>query len=373
MKRLKAVIGKEFRHILRDPRSLFIVIALPLLMIFVFGYAMSFDLSGIDTLILDLSRSEPSRQLRDRFVHNDYFIVQPSSPDIRSRGIEAAEELLRRGEIKQYIVIPVDFAEKLRQGRQAEITAVIDGSDSNTANLIHQYNDRILLEFASRRTGSAGILRISTQMFFNPESRSANYIIPGLVAVIMVMISALLTSLSVARERESGSIELLFISPLSSRQIILGKTIPYILVSLLEGMIIMLFARFWFGIPIKGNLLILLLFALLYIITGLSLGIMISTAAASQKVAMIVTLLITLLPSILLSGFIFPLDSLSPLLRAISSLVPATYFLRIIRGIVLQGAELRHFITEGLVLLFFSLMLLNAASIKFTRQRKTGR
>jgi len=373
MKRLRAVVGKEFRHILRDPRSLFILFALPLLMIFVFGYALSFDLNRIDTLILDFSGSKPSQRLQDRFRNNSCFVIHPTSPDIRAGGVEAAEELLRRGIVQQYIVIPVDLTENLRQGRRTNITAVIDGSDSNTANLIHQYDERILTEFASRGAGPGGAIRISTQMFFNPESRSAHYIIPGLVAVIMVMVSALLTSLSVARERESGSIELLFISPLSSRQIILGKTIPYILVSLLEGVLIMLFARFWFGIPIKGNLLILLLFALLYIITGLSLGIMISTAAASQKVAMIVTLLVTLLPSILLSGFIFPLDSLSPLLRAISYLVPATYFLRIIRGLVLQGAELRHFIQEGLVLLAFSIVLLNAASAKFTRQRKSGR
>ncbi len=375
MKRLRAVMAKEFLHILRDPRSLVVVFVLPLLMIIIYGSALSFDVKKIETVVIDDSCSEMSRDLVGAFFHNAVYVPVPledgpkNGPDALAR----AEAMLRAGSIKQYLHIPRDFAADLRAGRPGRVGVVIDGSDSNTANIVHQYDERVLLDFLAERRFLGDVLKIDTKMYFNPEVESSAFIVPGLVAVIMIMVSSLLTSLSVARERESGSIALLFISPLSSREIIIGKTVPYGLVAVLEGMVVMLAARFGFGIPIRGNLLILLVFSLVYIAAGLSLGIMISTAATSQKVAMIATLLITLLPSILLSGFIFPVDSLGWLLGAVTHLVPATYFLRIIRGVVLKGAEFRHYVREGLVLAGFSLLLINAASARFSRQRRSGR
>jgi len=374
MKRIRAVIVKEFVHILRDPKSLLIILVLPLLMIYIFGSALSFDVKKIETVVIDYASSELSKNLVKAFSNNSYYVLM-SLDDAGEEGsaVARAEEMLRKGSIKQYLVIPGDFSANLRKNRPAEIAAIIDGSDSNIANVVYQYNEMVFLDFLSGRQNLGEFLNISTKMYFNPEVKSSTFIIPGLVAVIMIMVSALLTSLSVAREKESGSIALLFISPLRSQEIILGKTVPYVLVALLEGAIIMLVARFGFGIPIRGNLLIFLLFSLVYIVSGLSLGITISTVAGTQKVAMIATLLITLLPSILLSGFIFPLDSLETVLRSFSYVVPATYFLRIIRGVVLKGAELRHFIQEGLILLGFSLLLINVASVKFAKERKASR
>ena len=371
MGRIKAIIVKEFFHILRDPRSLTMVFIIPLVMIFILGYSISYDLNRIDAAVIDLSQSRLSKQLVQAFAASRIFVVHSRGNVAgRSLSLAAAEKMLRRKKIKEIIVIPADLSRLLAEKRQGAIGLIIDGSDTNVANLVYQYDERIILEFIAKMRGSGELLKLSTKVYFNPEVRSQFFFIPGLVAVILLMISAMLTSLSIAKERETGSIALLFISPLRSREIIIGKTIPYIIVALMDGVVILLFARFWFGIPIRGSLAVLLLFALLYIVAGLSLGILISTSAPSQRVAMLATLLITLLPSMLLSGFIFPLDSLSPVLRAISYAIPATYFLRIIRGVVLKGAELKHYLFEGGMLIVLSLVLLAAATRKFNKQRK---
>ena len=373
MGRIKAIIVKEFFHILRDPRSLTMVFITPLVMIFILGYSVSYDLDRIDTAVIDLSRSRVSEQLVKAIAANRIFVVH--SRDAASGGAlspAVAEDMLRRQKIKEIIVIPADLSRRLAAEGNCEIGLVIDGSDTNIANLVYQYNERILLEFNAALLGAGRLLKLDTKIYFNPAARSQFFFIPGLVAVILLMISAMLTSLSISRERETGSLSLLFISPLRSREIIVGKTIPYIVVALLDGVVILLFARFWFGIPLRGSLLVLLLFALLYIVSGLALGILISTLAPTQRVAMLATLLSTMLPSFLLSGFIFPLDSLGSVLRAISYAIPATYFLRIIRGVVLKGAELKHFLFEGGMLIVLSLVLLAAATGKFNRQRKAA-
>lgn len=373
MGRIKAIIVKEFYHILRDPRSLTMVFITPLVMIIILGYSVSYDLDRIDVAVIDLAQGRLSRQLVQAFAANRIFVVHTrgNAPG-RMLSLGEAEEMLRRQRIKEIIVIPADLARRLARRGQAEIGLIVDGSDTNIANLVYQYDERILLDLNAALLGGGRLLKLDTKIYFNPEARSQFFFIPGLVAVILLMISAMLTSLSISRERETGSLALLFISPLRSREIIVGKTIPYIIVALLDGAVILLFARFWFGIPLRGSLLVLLLFALLYIVAGLSLGILISTAAPTQRVAMLATLLSTMLPSFLLSGFIFPLDSLSPVLRAISYAIPATYFLRIIRGVVLKGAELKHFLFEGGMLIALSLVLLAAATRKFNSQRKAA-
>jgi len=283
------------------------------------------------------------------------------------------EKLLRAGKLKELIIIPADFTSRLKKKMNTNVGIVIDGSDSNIANLVYQYNELIVLDFVTGLQEMEKLLNVNTKILFNPEVKSSTFFIPGLVAILLMMISAILTSVSIAREKESGSIDLIFISPLKSPEIIIGKTIPYISVALVAGALILLFARFWFGIPIQGSLLVLLVFSLLYIISGLSLGILISTVAPSQKVAMLAALLSTLLPSIMLSGFIFPLDSMAPVLQYISKIIPAMYFLKIIRGVVVKGGELRHFIKEGIALVIFATVLLSIASIKFNQNRKRAR
>ncbi|MGE5340811.1 MAG: ABC transporter permease [Candidatus Omnitrophota bacterium] len=369
MRRLKAVMRKEFAHILRDPTSLMIVFIMPLVMMFVFGYSVNYDLKHIETGVIDFSGGDYSRHLIKKFANNEYFKVidlQTPNEDPLTRG----ERLIRAGKLKEFIIIPPDFTQRLREKMTTHVGIVIDGSDSNVANLVYQYNESVLMDFVTGLQGLDKLVNVKTKILFNPELKSSTFFVPGMVAILLMMISAILTSVSIAREKESGSIDLIFISPLKTPEIILGKTLPYISVALLVGALILAFARFWFGIPIRGSLLALLLFSLLYVISGLSLGILVSTVAPSQKAAMLAALLSTLLPSIMLSGFIFPLDSLAPVLQWISHIVPATYYLKIIRGVAVKGAKIGDFITEGIAMILFAVILLTLAGIKFSRNRK---
>ena len=368
MKRIKAVFKKEFSHIWRDPKSLLIVFLMPLVMIFIYGYAISYDLNNINIAIIDNSRSELSQELIDAFKNNGYFTVKNTSIN-NSGSVELYEKWLKKGNISEIIIIPFDFSKKIRNGSQTEISYIIDGSDSNTANIIYQYSEQILNNFSNSYQGLNKILNINTKVYFNIEVKSSFFFIPGLIAILLLMISALLTSLSISRERESGSLDLLFISPLKSFEIIIGKTMAYIFVAFAVEIIILLFSRFWFGIPIRGNLFLLFGFSLIYIITGLAIGILISTIATDQKTAMLATLLATMLPSMMLSGFIFPLDSLSSILQYVSKIIPATYFLKIIRGIVLKDASITHLYFEGLILMIMSIIILTIATKKFSNER----
>jgi ABC-2 type transport system permease protein len=373
MRRLRAVMAKEFFHLLRDPRSLSVVFIMPLVQIFIFGYAISFDLENIPLAVVDQDRSQPSARLVRDFERSAVFVLKPLSRGRDEGDLEAADRALRAGTVKEVLVIPAGFAGRVRQGRTAEVGLIIDGSDSNMANRLYQYNQMIIQRYAAGLKGLEDVFQIKTKVYFNPESRSVFFFVPGLVAVILLMISAMLTSSSISRERELGSVELLFISPLRSGEIILGKTLPYVLVAMATGSFILIFSRFWFGVPMRGSLLVLFLFALLFVLTGLSFGVLVSALAPTQRVAMLASILATLLPSILLSGFIFPLDSLAPLLRALSEIIPATHFLRIVRGVAVKGAALRHFLKEGASLAGLSLVMLSLAVLKFTSLRRARR
>ncbi len=369
MRRILAVIKKETSHILRDPKSLVIVFVMPVMMIFMYGYAISFDLNNIDIGVSDFSRSEISKKLVSKFLNNGYFTLKLTGTGGFGNSLSENERLLKEGKIKAYIIIPKDFSKKISSMDKTEVSFVIDGSDSNSANIIYQYCRSILMNFISEYQDIKKFMNIKSKIFFNPALKSAFFFIPGIIAILLLMVSAMLTSLSISRESETGSIELLFISPLRSGELIVGKTFSYIFVAFSVEILIILFGKFWFQIPFKGSLLVLFLFSLIYILTGLSLGILISASASDQKTAMLGTLLVTMLPSIMLSGFIFPLESLNPFLRSLSHIVPATYFLRIIRGVILKGSDLTLFIREGVILFGMSIFLIMLAIVRFRRKR----
>lgn len=370
MKRYKAVLRKEFSHIFRDPVSLSIILVMPVLMVFIYGYAINYDLEEIRTGIIDFANSHHSAELIQAFGNNNtYRLINLQG----ARPLEKGEEMLKSGRLHQYLIVPADFPRKWEKNG-AGMAAVVDGSDSNVANLVVQTNQRALADFIrqGRRNEGSGV-KMKTGIYFNPRLQSAYFFVPGIIALILIMISAFLTAMSITREKEAGSIDLIFLSPLKSREIILGKTIPYLLIGLICETLILLFAHFWYQIPFRGSILIMLVFSILYLLSGLSIGVLIATVTTSQKAALFAVFLVTLLPTIMLSGFIFPLNSLGPVIRALSRVVPATYFLRIIRGIILKGAELRHFIPEGLALSGFSLLLMGFSMKRFSRVRNRRR
>ncbi len=367
MRGIKPIIRKEIYHIARDPKSLIIILVMPILMVFIYGYAISFDLNNINIGILDYSNTELSGQLKNKFLNNKYFTKIETE---EKTSLELFEKKLKSGDMDEILIIPYDFSKKVKMRTAVDVGFVIDGSDSNTANIIYQYNEMIIAAFLEDFQKLKDLIGINTKIFFNSELKSAFFFIPGIIAILLMIISALLTSLSMSREKESGSIDLIFISPIKSYEIIIGKTVAYVFVAFAVESVILLFSRFWFGLPIRGDLSVLFLFSLIFIFTGLSLGVMISMVAPDQKTAMLATLLATMLPSLMLSGFIFPITSLGKVLRIFSSIVPATYFLKIIRGVVLKGASFSDFVWDGVILIIMSIVLIFIAVIKFTKMRR---
>lgn len=366
MKRIIAIAHKEMVHILRDPTSLVIILALPIIMMFLYGYSINYDMNNIDCGVIDLSHSKASRDLIKRINNNKYYTVEMFEAGEESK----CEQLLLRGKLHEYIIIPSDFATKLTDKRTPEVLCTIDGSNSNIATLIYQYNDKLINNFNIGYLKQATPVKMTTSVLFNPELESSFFFIPGLIAILLIMVAALMTSLSIAKEKDRGSLDLLFISPLKSIEIIVGKTLPYIVITLLIESMILITATFWFKIPLKGDLLVLFVYSLIYIFTSLAFGILISTTSSDQKTAMFKALIMTMIPSMFLSGFIFPIESQLPFIQVITRFIPATYFLKIIRGVVVKGSEVSHFAREGIILCIFGIVLVLAATVSFEKARR---
>lgn len=364
--RVRAVARKELLHILRDPRSLGMGIAIPMLMLLLFGYALSLDVDRVPALVWDQSRTAESRELVSRFAGSRYFAILGQ---MDSYG--AIEQALDQGEALLALVIPTGFAADLAAGRPAAVQVLIDGSDANTAEItrgyaqavIADYNRQVLLEWAHRRgaevAGAAVDLR--TRAWYNPDLESRNYIIPGLIAVIMMVIAALLTSLTVAREWETGTMEQLLSTPLKGPELILGKLLPYFGIGLLDVLLAVLMGEFLFGVPLRGSVALLFALAALFLTGALALGMVISIVAKSQLVASQAAIILTFLPAFLLSGFMYDIANMPRMVRGITHLVPARYFVAILKGIYLKGVGLEVLaLPAGLLAIFGAAMVLLA-------------
>jgi ABC-2 type transport system permease protein len=368
MSKVGYIAKKEVRHILRDTRSLIIAILMPVLMTFLYGYAINLDTKNIKLAVLDQDISKDSRELVSRFYQSGYFLKPKAVPLLSD-----PESCLRSGHAHAVLIIPPGFADALSQWSEFELGLLMDGADANVAAATASYSNMLLGRFLEDRLPYdfelPGVV-ISQRVLYNPDLKSSHFFVPGLVAVILMMISAMLTSITIAREKETGTMEQLLTSPVSPRQIIAGKVIPYIALAFLDGILVLVFAVFHFGVPFAGSILLLLFFGLIYVTAALSLGILISTLVATQQLAMMGALLITVLPSVMLSGYIFEIKNMPAVLRYISNLVPAKYFIRIIRGVMLKGSDINVLWGEAAFLVLMTIVLLALASKRF--QLKIG-
>jgi len=363
MRKVKNIAIKEFRHILRDPRSLIIAILMPMLMTFLYGYAINLDIKNIKLAILDFDKTLDSRLLSEKFYNTTYFTYSQSDPKIMD-----PEEILKKTHAAAVLTIPDGFASSLENNRDFELGLLIDGADANTAAAVASYSEilvnRFFMEKLPPEFEIPGV-QLSSQVLYNPDLKSSHFFVPGLIAVILMMISALLTSITIAREKETGTMEQLLTTPVTPRQIIIGKVIPYIGLALLDAVLVLLFAVFYFGVPFVGSILLLLVFGLIYIITALSIGLLISTLVKTQQLAMMAALMVTVMPSVLLSGFIFEIRNMPEVLQYITHIVPARYFMAIIRGVLLKGAGLTALWIEAASMIILSAVLLIIATFKF--------
>ncbi|MDZ7691114.1 MAG: ABC transporter permease [Balneolaceae bacterium] len=328
-------IVKEFRHILRDRRTLLILFGLPIALLLIFGYAVRNEVNDAQVAILDHSRDEVTRQLIQKLQASNELTI---SGYLQASGqIDAA---FKEGAIKQVIVFEKDFMQKMQRHGQADIQIITDASEPNITGLVQNYTRAIIQSWKPESvpvpsTARAGI-QPTVRMLFNPQLESVYYFVPGLIAVILMMVSALMTSVSIAREKETGTMEVLP-APLKPYHIIVGKVIPYLVLSIVNVITVLAVANLVFAVPFRGSLLFFLFVSLLFIFTALALGVLISTKAEDQRTAMIASLMGTLLPTFLLSGFIFPIDSMPIVLQYISHVVPAKWYLVTARGSMLMG------------------------------------
>ncbi len=358
---LFSITKKEFWHIIRDYQTLVIIILMPVMMLLLFGYAVTLEMRQIETILVDQSHTRQSRAFLNDITSTSFFKI--NDRDVPEKDFE---HILQQRKARCIIVIPADFAYSLESKPETKIQVLVDASDPNAANYIRNYLIQISAKFNFKLNPQLKMpFSVEPRILYNPDLKSYYFFVPGLVAVIILLISALLTSIAIVREKEVGTMEQILVSPVHPLQIVIGKVIPYAVIGLIDSILVLIMGRFLFGVPVLGSLWLLLSSLIIYVLAGLSFGLLISTITKSQQVAMMMTLMITLLPTIMLSGFIFPLKSMPVLFQYLSNVVPATHFLIIIRGILLKGSTLMDILPEMGALTGITILLLTISIRKF--------
>jgi ABC-2 type transport system permease protein len=372
--RIKALIRKEIYHLIRDYRSLYLAFAIPLILIILFGYALSLDVDNVETIVVDYDKSELSRDFISKLDASLYFHVSERLPQTKD-----AIDYLDHDRAKVAIVIPPNFMKSIGADRETPLQILIEGSDPNFAGIIRgyltafteQYNQKLLLSFLNRQ----GMEKISPpvdgriRIWFNEDLESHNFIIPGIIAIIIMIVGALLTSLIIAREYENGTMETIKSMPVRAGELLLGKALPYFIIGLTDVLIAILLGQLLFGIVMKGNFWLMMAATSLYLGVALSLGLLISTVTKSQLMANQIAIMITYLPSVLLSNFVFPIVNMPNILQFITYIVPARYYIDILGGIYLRNTGFAYLWPSMLVL---TLMFTALTTFNYILLKKEG-
>jgi ABC-2 type transport system permease protein len=361
---MRGFIIKEFYHIFRDVRTMIILFGMPVVQILLFGFALTNEIKNAKIAVLDYSKDDVTTEIINKITASGYFILQENL-DSESQ----IEDRFREGKIKEVIIFENKFAENLQKGNKPGIHIIGDASDPNTANLLVNYTLAIIKDYQADMILSQASMPMviipEPKMVFNPELKGVFMFVPGIITVLLMLVCAMMTSISIAREKELGTMEVLLVSPLKPIQIILGKVTPYMVLSLINALTILALGYFVFGMPLRGNLALLLLEAILFIFMALSMGILISTIAKNQQVALMVSLAGLMLPTILLSGFIFPVENMPLPLQIISNIMPSKWFIIIIKSIMLKGTTLAYIWKETLIIILMTVFFIGVSVKNF--------
>ena len=374
MRSIIQFIKKEFLQFKRDPKMFALMLIAPVVQLTLLGYAANLDVKLVRTIVYDQDRSATSRDFIERFSSSGYFKIEQYVTSY-----DKITEVIDKGEAILALVIPNDFEKNIYSRRSATVQALLNGSDGNTAgivagysqNIVSDYSQNIILNFLNRsgqKFSSVPVISPEIRVWYNPELKTRNFMVPGIVGLLLSIITLILTSLAVVKEKEIGTMEQLIVTPLKPYQIIIGKLVPFVLLSFVAVLIIL--AAMWliFGIPVKGELWFLFLSSLFYILSTLGLGLFVSTISKTQQQAMMISIFAVMMPMIFLSGFAFPIENMPKSIQYISYIVPLRYFNEIIRGVILKGLGIADLWFNALLLLLMGIIILFFSSLRFKRR-----
>ena len=363
MTQLLSFIKKEFYHISRDPRTILILFGIPIAQLLIFGTVIKSEINDIHIAIYDQSKDETTQQITNKILSSGYFILEENL-----NNLDEIDAIFKKGKVREVIVFENDFGKNLIKEGTAKMQLIADASDPNTARLAISYTKGIVHDYIVKTNPNLKMpleIRPEVRMYYNENMKSAYMFVPGTMALILMLISTMMTSISITREKELGTMEVLLVSPLKPVQIIIGKVIPYLFLSILNAFVIILIGRFVFGVPITGSFILLMLETILFILMALCLGILISTVAKNQMVAMFISMIGLMLPTIILSGFIFPIENMPVVLQWFSNIMPARWYIVILRGIMLKGIGITFIWKETLILIGMTFFFIALSVKKF--------